>query len=477
MSMNGTVIGVDSSTQSCKVMVVDAATGEILSRGSAAHPDGTSVDPRAWTRALNEAWDAAGARERSDVLGVGVSAQQHGMVALDAAGEPVHDALLWNDVRSAPQARAMVQELGIRSWVEATGSAPVTSITLTKLAWLRENEPEAADRVQRVGLPHDWLVSELTGGAWITDRSEASGSGWFDTAEGAVREDLLQRWFGAVPQVPEVLAPDASAGTVSAHWLPNSPQAVVSAGCGDNAGGGLGLGIGRGDVVVSVGTSGTVFAHSPFPVVDPTGVTSGFADATGGFLPLLCTLNAARVMARTADLLGADLAEFDRLAAAGDPDCSGLTLLPYLDGERTPNLPAASGRWHGVTGASFTRPNMARSAVMSVANSLADCLEVLRTLDVPIERALLIGGGSRSQSLRTSLTQVLGVDIDVPSPDEYVALGAARQACWAAQGRLPEWVAGSAGSLHLEAAQDDGADAFRESYRAMRRQLEQELAD
>lgn len=476
MSISGTVIGVDSSTQSCKVMVVDAATGQILSRGSAPHPDGTSVDPREWTKALNQAWDAAGARERSDVLGVGVSAQQHGMVALDSAGAPVHDALLWNDVRSAPQARAMVEELGISGWVEATGSAPVTSITLTKLAWLRENAPEAAARVERVGLPHDWLVSELTGGAWITDRSEASGSGWFDPASGSIREDLLERWFGAAPQVPEVLAPHASAGTITSDWLPNSPGAVVSAGCGDNAGGGLGLGIGHGDVVVSVGTSGTVFAHSPHPIADPTGVTSGFADATGAYLPLLCTLNAARVMARTSDLLGTDLDEFDALAAAGAPDCAGLTLLPYLDGERTPNLPDAAGRWHGVTGASLTRENMARSSVLSVANSLADCLEVLRTLDVPIERALLIGGGSRSATLRTALTHVLGVDIDVPAPDEYVALGGARQAYWAAQGELPAWTAGTEGSQHLPAAQDDGADAFRARYSAMRRQLEEELA-
>ena len=402
MSISGTVIGVDSSTQSCKVMVVDAATGQILSRGSAPHPDGTSVDPREWTKALNQAWDAAGARERSDVLGVGVSAQQHGMVALDSAGAPVHDALLWNDVRSAPQARAMVEELEISGWVEATGSAPVTSITLTKLAWLRENVPEAAARVERVGLPHDWLVSELTGGAWITDRSEASGSGWFDPASGSIREDLLERWFGAAPQVPEVLAPHASAGTITSDWLPNSPGAVVSAGCGDNAGGGLGLGIGHGDVVVSVGTSGTVFAHSPHPIADPTGVTSGFADATGAYLPLLCTLNAARVMARTSDLLGTDL-------------------------------------------------------------------------DVPIERALLIGGGSRSATLRTALTHVLGVDIDVPAPDEYVALGGARQAYWAAQGELPAWTAGTEGSQHLPAAQDDGADAFRARYSAMRRQLEDEL--
>ena len=476
MSTNGTVIGVDSSTQSCKVMVVDAATGQILSRGSAPHPDGTSVDPREWTKALSTAWDAAGARERSDVLGVGVSAQQHGMVALGAAGDPVHEALLWNDVSSAPQSRAMIDELGISGWVRATGSAPSTSITLTKLAWLRENVPEAAQRVQRVGLPHDWLVSQLTGGAWITDRSEASGSGWYDAAAGAVREDLLQRWFGAVPRVPEVLDPAASAGTITSQWLPNSPGAVVSAGCGDNAGGGLGLGIGYGDVVVSVGTSGTVFAHSPHPIADPTGVTSGFADATGAFLPLLCTLNAARVMARTSALLGTDLQEFDDLAASGDPDCAGLTLLPYLDGERTPALPEASGRWHGVTGASMTRPNMARSAVLSVANSLADCLEVLRTLDVPIERALLIGGGSRSATLRTALTHVLGVDIDVPAPDEYVALGGARQAVWAATGELPGWTAGTEGSQRLTAAQDDGADAFRERYRAMRRRLEEELA-
>lgn len=476
MGTHGTVIGVDSSTQSCKVVVVDAGSGEILSRATAPHPDGVAVDPRAWTRALGEAWDAAGARERTDVLGVGVCAQQHGMVALDSAGEPVHDALLWNDGRSAPQARAMLGHLGVREWVEATGSAPVASITLTKLAWLRENEPEAADRVRRVGLPHDWLVRELTGGAWVTDRSDASGSGWYDTARGRIREDLLQLWFGSVPELPEVLAPEAAAGRIAPEWLPGSPQAVVSAGCGDNAGAALGLGIGRGDVVVSVGTSGTVFAHSPAPVADPTGVTSGFADATGGFLPLLCTLNAARVMARTADLLGVGLEQFDELAASGDPDCAGLTLLPYLDGERTPHLPEATGRWHGVTGASMTRPNMARSAVMAVAASLADCLEVLRTLEVPVQRALLIGGGSRSQSLRTSLTHVLGVDLEIPSPDEYVALGAARQACWAAQGELPRWVAGATGSTRLAAAQDDDADAHRGRYRAMRRELERELA-
>ncbi|MDO4255401.1 MAG: xylulokinase [Kocuria sp.] len=474
MPKNGTVVGIDSSTQSCKVLVVDAASGEVISRGSSPHPDGTSVDPRAWIEALNIAWDFAGVRQRTDVIGVGVSAQQHGMVALDASGQPVYDALLWNDVRSAPQAQAMVEKLSVQGWVDAVGTAPVSSITLTKLAWLRQQEPETADKLVSVGLPHDWILRHLTGGQWVTDRSDASGTGWFDPATNTVREDFLEQWFGRVPHLPTVLDPHHCAGNVAAQWLPHSPKAVVSAGCGDNAGAALGLGVEPGDVVVSVGTSGTVFARSARPAPDPTGVTSGFADATGQFLPLLCTLNAARVMARTAALLGLPVDHLDALAADGAADCGGLTLLPYLDGERTPNLPEATGRWHGITGESLTRENMARSAIMGVANSLADCLDVLRTLNVPVNRALLIGGGARSSQLRTALSHVLGVDIDVPAPDEYVALGAARQAAWAALGELPTWQAGAEGSQHIPHTHDDGATAYRQTYRTMRRQLESE---
>lgn len=476
MSRSGTVVGIDSSTQSCKVLVVDVDTGEILARGSAPHPDGTAVDPDAWVQALNIAWDFAGVRDRTDVVGVGVSAQQHGMVALDAAGQPVHQALLWNDTRSAPQAQAMVQDMGTQAWVEAVGTSPVSSITLTKLAWLRENAPQVAQKVATVGLPHDWLVRHLTGGQWVTDRSDASGTGWFDPVSNTTRHELLERWFGRTVELPTLLEAHQGAGTIAASWLPHCPQAVVSAGCGDNAGAALGLGIEPGDVVVSVGTSGTVFARCAAPAPDPTGVTSGFADATGQFLPLLCTLNAARVMARTAHLLGLPVDHLDSLAAQGAPDCAGLTMLPYLDGERTPNLPQATGRWHGVTGESMTRENIARSAILGVANSLADCLDVLRTLEVPVQRALLIGGGARSVQLRTALSHILGVDIQVPAPDEYVALGAARQAAWAATGQLPHWQAGTTGSQFIEHAHNDGAAAYREAYGAMRQQLETELS-
>uniref|UniRef100_UPI000647431D FGGY-family carbohydrate kinase n=1 Tax=Kocuria sp. ZOR0020 TaxID=1339234 RepID=UPI000647431D len=168
--------------------------------------------------------------------------------------------------------------------------------------------------------------------------------------------------------------------------------------------------------------------------------------------------------------------DLDAAAGLGAPACGGLTLLPYLDGERTPNLPTATGRWHGITGESMTRENLARSSVMGVANSLADCLDVLRELGVPVHRALLVGGGARSVALRTALSHILDVDMYVPAPDEYVALGAARQAAWAVTGVLPTWQAGSDGSQYIAHTHDDGATAYRNSYSIMRRNLESELS-
>lgn len=465
---DGVVVGVDSSTQSCKVVVVDAASGEVVAEGSAPHPDGTAVDPSAWLEALHAAWTAAGVAERDDVRGVGIAAQQHGMVAVDVAGEPVHEALLWNDVRSADEAAAMTAELGAEAWVDAVGLVPVPAVTLTKLAWLRRHRPEAAARVHRVMLPHDWLTLQLTG-SFVTDASDASGTGWFSARTSAYRTDLLERFFGAVPGLPEVLAPDATAGFLDPAWAGASgPRVPVSAGAGDNAGAGLGLGLEPGDVVVSVGTSGTVFARSPHPVNDAAGLISGFADATGQHLPLLCTLNAARVMAATAHLLSVDLDEFTRLALAGPADAAGLTMLPYLDGERTPNLPDATGRLLGITRASLTPENLARAAVLSVANSLADCLDVLREAGAPVERVLVIGGGAKSAALRAVLPDTLGTPVQVPAPREYVALGAARQALWAATGEAPAWERRVETELPL--THDAGLAAYRKRYVALREQ-------
>lgn len=431
------VVGIDSSTQSCKVVAVELATGMQVAAASAAHPDGTSIDPQLWTAALAEAWAAAGIPVLADrVAGVAVAAQQHGMVAVDDDQKPVHEALLWNDIRSAEEASGMVAELGPQAWIDSVNVLPVASFTLTKLAWLARNRPDVAARVKTVGLPHDWLNLQLSG-SWGTDRSDASGTAYFDPLNNEYRHELLEQFFGRVPELPPVLAPDACAGELLPRWGVNA--AVVGAGMGDNAGAALGLEVAPGEIVVSIGTSGTVFAVSEHAIHDVSGQLAGFADATGRHLPLLAMINSARVMAAGARMLNVDLTEFDQLALAAEPDAGGLTLLPYLDGERTPNLPEATGTLLGMTRANMTPENMARASVLAVLNSLADGLGALASFGVPVERVLLIGGGSKSRALREAAATVFGVPVDVPEPREYVALGAARQAAWAATGELPVW--------------------------------------
>lgn len=440
-----TVVGIDSSTQSCKVLTVDAGTGRIMSSGTAAHPDGTSIDPRLWTDALRQAWNAADVAGTDEVIGASVAAQQHGMVALDADNNPVHDALLWNDTRSAAEAAGMHAALGNDAWIDAVNVVPVASFTLTKLAWLAKHHPELAAKVQRVVLPHDWLNYQLTG-EFFTDRSDASGTGYFSAVANEYRPELLEQFFGTVPSLPSVIGSSDAGGNLLPQWsvggggsTGSSGSAVVGAGAGDNAGAALGLGIAPGEVVISVGTSGTVFASASEPVRDPSGAVAGFADATGKHLPLLAMINSARVLSATADMLDVDLPRLDELALAASPDAGGLTLLPYLDGERTPNLPDAHGTLTGLRRANMTPENLARASVLGVLNSLADALDLLTSHAVPVRRVLLIGGGSKSQALQQAAASMLRVQVEVPVAGEYVALGAARQAAWAATGEFPDW--------------------------------------
>jgi xylulokinase len=431
------VIGVDSSTQSCKVLAVDAENGEIVSAASAGHPDVTAIDPRIWSGAVRQAWHSAGADNfRGAVAAASVAAQQHGMVALDESNAPVHDALLWNDTRSAPDAVRLRDELGREAWIDAVNLVPVASFTITKLAWLARNEPETASRVARVVLPHDWLNFEL-GGDFTTDRSDASGTGYFSPVTNSYRTDLLERFFGHRPHLPAIVPSNEPAGTVQKGW--GADGAILGAGCGDNAAAALGLGLSPGEIVVSVGTSGTVFTTSHAPTHDPSGAVAGFADATGNHLPLLAMMNSARVMAATAKMLNVNLETLDSLALQGDPGAGGLTLLPYLDGERTPDLPDAHGTLAGLTRENMNQQNLARASVLGVLNSLADAMDLLGESGIAPKSVLLIGGGSKSESLRRAAATVLGVPVEVPAPKEYVALGAARQAAWAANGSYPQW--------------------------------------
>ena len=431
------VAGVDSSTQSCKVIIRDADSGALVREGRAPHPDGTEVDPRAWESALAEAAAAAGGL--ADVAAIGVGAQQHGMVTLDERGQVVRPALLWNDTRSASAAADLVRELGGgAAWAEAVGSVPVASFTVTKLRWLAEHEPDRAGRAVAVCLPHDWLTWRLAAAPGLatlrTDRGDASGTGYWSPATGEYRLDLLKLAFGRELAVPHVLAPAATAGM--------TPSGVVlSAGTGDNAAAALGLGARTGDVVVSIGTSGVISAVTETPTAEPTGTVAGFADATGRFLPLVCTLNAARVLDAIAAILRVDHAELSRLALSAPAGSDGLVVVPYLEGERTPNKPDATGAVHGLTLRSATPAHLARAAIEGLLCGLADGLDALVAQGARAERVLLIGGGARSEALRRIAPAVLGVPVVVPEPGEYVADGAARQAAWALAGTAepPAW--------------------------------------
>jgi xylulokinase len=418
------VAGVDSSTQSTKVELRDADTGAVVGRASAPHPPTTpprsEQDPESWWRAFSSSWAALGS---PDVAAIAIAGQQHGMVALDEIGRVLRPAKLWNDTESAPDAAWLIAQLetGAGGWAEACGSVPVASFTITKLSWLHRSEPDVWKRLDRVLLPHDWMTYRLSGRC-TTDRGDASGTGYWSPADGGYRWDLLalvdndRDWTTAVPHV---LGPLDDAGA----WR----GAVVAPGTGDNMAAALGLGIGVGDVVVSLGTSGTVFGVSEHPTADPSGLVAGFADASGRYLPLACTLNATKVTDAVARLLGVNHAGLEELAGQAPPGARGVVVLPYFDGERTPNRPDATGVVSGLR-TSVTREELARAALEGVVCGLLDARDALAALIPTAGVMVLTGGGARSRAFRQILADLAGRPVVVPDVEESVATGACVQA-------------------------------------------------
>jgi len=431
------VIGVDSSTQSVKVVVRAADSGELIASASRPHPAGTEVDPAAWWQALEEAIaDATNGAGLENVAAISIAGQQHGMVVLDEAGEVIRPALLWNDTRSAAAATALNTEFSdihIR-----VGSKLVASFTASKLRWLRENEPENAARVRAVALPHDWLSWKLSQSSDLstlfTDRSDASGTGYFNSVTNCYDMEIFEAALGHRNVVlPRVLAPN-EAGF-------DNGKIKIAPGAGDNAGGAFGVGARVGDLVISLGTSGTAFVVSDTPTADTSGEVAGFADATGNYLPLACTLNAAKIFDTTAKLLNISFDQFSELALSAAPGAAGLTFLPHFDGERTPDRPHARGSISGANNENFTPANLARAAVEGVVGSMAYATEALKKLGVGFNRVIAIGGGSRNPAVQQVLTEIFESDIYVPAIGEYVADGAARQAAWVLFGTTtpPQW--------------------------------------
>ena len=460
---NQLIAGVDSSTQSVKIVIRAADTGELVREGRAPHPDGTEVDPIHWKNALDNAIVQAGGL--ADVSAISVGGQQHGMVALDESGEVIRPALLWNDTRSASQAETLNSEMGgNQAMADAVGSVLVASFTASKVRWMAENEKKSADRVHSIALPHDWLSWQLQGGKdfskLFTDRSDASGTGYFDPQSSTYRRDILAKALLSDREIhlPTIIAPSTFGGTTSAG-IPIAP------GAGDNAAAALGVQAEPGDVVISLGTSGTAFAVSTTSTHDSSGAVAGFADASGRFLPLVCTLNAARIFDAATTILGKTHDEVGALALSSVPGAHGLTLLPYFEGERTPNRPTATGVFSGMNIANSNPADIARAMIEGMLSGLADAVAALEDLGVDIKRVLIIGGAAKNPAVGQIASALFGRPVLIPPAGEYVADGAAKQAAWALLGGAtpPVWDLGKA--THIEAA---ATPAVLEKYRTLR---------
>ena len=429
-------------------------------------PPRSEQDPAAWWSAFELAWAHVGT---PDVAAISVAGQQHGMVAIDEAGDVIRPAKLWNDTECAPDAGWLLKQLpgGALDWVAACGSVPVAAFTIAKLSWLHRSEPENWARLAHVLLPHDWMTYRLTG-AMFTDRGEASGTGYWSADTGEYCWDLLsiidsaRDWSHVVPHV---LGPLEPAGT----W----GHAIVGAGTGDNMAAALGLNLQPGNAVMSLGTSGTAYTVHHQATMDPTGAVAGFADASGRFLPLVCTLNATRVTDAIARLLGVDHVGFDALAMAAPLGSGGVTMLPYFDGERTPNRPKTTGSLVGLR-SDASREQLARAAVEGVVCGLLDGLDALRAHVASVNRVILVGGGSRSASFRQVLADLCDLEVFVTDASEVVATGACVQAAAVLQEVEPSVVAtrwglgGCDQIVRSERASADAAASVRAAYAALR---------
>jgi xylulokinase len=489
-------IGVDCGTQSTKVVVVDVDKARVLGEASRPHHliegEGGRREqhPSEWVEALRGAFEEAvseAAIDRRTIRAIGVSGQQHGMVALDEKGEPVHPAKLWCDTETAPQNDQLIARLGGEAGcLETLGLVLQTGYTASKVAWLRETHPEAFRRIATLLLPHDYLNYWLTGER-VAEAGDASGTGYFDTRTRRWRHDVLAEIapeLDADRVLPRLVESHEPAGTVRrevARELGLADDVLVSSGGGDNMLGAIGTGnIRPGLVTLSLGTSGTVCAYSPEPVVPDSAMVANFCSSNGGWLPLICTMNVTSATTRMRDLFGLDLERFGDNVAQSPIGAAGVTMLPFFNGERVPMLPEATASVTGLTSINTTQANLCRAVVEGATFGLRYGLELLGDLAEGASQIRLIGGGARSPVWRQMVADITDTQVICPEITDAAALGAALQAAWCHQRRLDP--AASLSSLcerlvHLdEASRADPAPESVEAYQAVYARYRLELA-
>ena len=436
-------IGIDSGTQSTKAVVLDLEARQVVAEARAPHgmigglPDGhAEQDPSEWTAALDSVLSAVSARiDGSRVRGIGVSGQQHGFVPLDAGGGVIRPAKLWCDTSTVAECAILNRKLGgEKGAIRKIGVPFLPGFTAPKILWLKRHEPANYRRLRHVLLPHDYLNFWLTGN-YRMEYGDASGTALMDVrrrawSAAAIRavDPRLADWL------PALSPSDEAAGVLNparakAYGFPAG--VVVSAGGGDNMMGAIGTGNVRpGIVTASFGTSGTIYAFAAKPVVDPTGEIAPFCSSTGGWLPLLCTMNVTTVTERVRALFNYDHAALDAAVASAPAGAGGLLLLPYFAGERTPNVPTGTGVLLGLNQRTMEPAFIARSAMEGVTLGMNYGLRRLARLGVKAREIRLTGGGARSAAWRQIMADVFGVPVVAMVQDEGAALGGALQAAW-----------------------------------------------
>ena len=438
-------LGIDCGTQGTKALLLDEG-GETLGRGYAAHAlieresGAREQDAAWWVDALREAVrqaieQAALSTAEARVLALGVSGQQHGLVVLDEQMRVIRPAKLWNDTETASHNSALIERLGGREeFFRLFGIVPLTGYTVSKLAWMAEREPENFKRIRHILLPHEYLNFWLTGNM-RAEYGDASGTAFFDVRTLAWIREILDVIDGGTGQLfdalPPLVGPDGNVGVLRqevAEELGISGDCLVSAGGGDNMMGAIGTGnVREGVVTLSLGTSSTVYSYSDRPVNDPSGNVAPFCSSSGGWLPLVCTMNATNVVTGTVELLGKTVADIEPALEGTVPGADGLVFLPFLNGERTPDLPKAHGSLHGISANNFMANHLIRASIEGVSFGILSGLDLV--LDGKVADVIsVIGGGSRSRQWRQLLADATGATIQVPVEAEAGCLGAAIQA-------------------------------------------------
>ena len=436
-------IGIDSGTQSTKSVALDLDSGEIVAQSQKAYemlgglPAGhLEQNPADWIEAVDstiaDCVQQLGDR-KNEICGIGVSGQQHGLVVLDSNNEVIRPAKLWCDTSTTDQCDQFTEAFGgLAGLIELAGNAMLPGYTIPKLLWLKQHEPENFARVSSVLLPHDYINFHLTGIKRM-EYGDASGMGvlnvrtkeWstelIDFVDSKVHEMLPELGSSNDPHGP--LRPD-----LAERWG-LSGEVLVSAGGGDNMMGAIGTGnIKPGVITASFGTSGTLYACAAEPIIDPNGEVAAFCDSTDQWLPLACTMNVTVVTEQIRKLFGWDLPELERQVSSCEPGADGISFLPYLNGERTPNLPGGSGVLHGLNMNNLNPAHLARSAMEGATLGLAYGLQRFSDLGVSPTEIRLTGGGTRSGVWRQIAADVFGVPVVGLATAEGAGLGGAIQA-------------------------------------------------